>query len=160
MILPSYNRIYGFSNSAIIFSVLVAKWVERNPLSNCIPSTISIEVSIPLDSSTVITPSLPTLSNASEISFPMFSSPFADIVAICSTLSPTLIDCLSNSDTTTSTALSIPLLRYTGLVPASTNLNPSEAIAWASTVAVVVPSPASSAVFCDTSLTNWTPIFI
>ena len=51
------------------------------------------------------------LSNASDISVPMFSSPFAEIVAICCTLSPTLTDCLSNSDTTTSTALSIPLLR-------------------------------------------------
>src|SRR5256885_2148674 len=37
------------------------------PLSNCIPSTSSSCVDVPFDSSTVITPSLPTLSIASAI---------------------------------------------------------------------------------------------
>src|SRR5256885_16554698 len=41
------------------------------PLSNCIPSTSSSCVDVPFDSSTVITPSLPTLSIASAISSPI-----------------------------------------------------------------------------------------
>ena len=81
------------------------------------------------------------------------------MVAICSTLSPTLIACFFNSSTTTSTALSIPLFKSIGLVPAATILKPACAIACANTVAVVVPSPAESAVLCDTSFTNCAPIF-
>ena len=44
------------------------------------------------------------------------------------------------------TALSMPRLRSIGLQPAATALRPSRMIACASTVAVVVPSPASSEV--------------
>ena len=46
-----------------------------------------------------------------------------------------------------------------GFVPAVTFLRPSPKIAWASTVAVVVPSPATSEVLVATSFTIWAPMF-
>jgi hypothetical protein len=46
-----------------------------------------------------------------------------------------------------------------GFVPAVTFLSPSPKIAWASTVAVVVPSPATSEVLVATSFTIWAPMF-
>ena len=45
-----------------------------------------------------------------------------------------------------------------GLAPASTARSPSRTIAWASTVAVVVPSPTTPLVFIATSLTSWAPM--
>ena len=57
------------------------------------------------------------------------------------------------------TALSIPLLRSIGFAPAATFFSPSAIIAWAKTVADVVPSPARSLVFEATSLTICAPIF-
>ena len=48
--------------------------------------------------------------------------------------------------TAAATALSIPLFRSIGFIPAATALLPSLTIDWAKTVAVVVPSPASSLV--------------
>ena len=56
-------------------------------------------------------------------------------------------------------AASIPRLRAIGLAPAVTWRRPSRTSAWASTVAVVVPSPATSLVFVATSLTSWAPRF-
>ena len=44
--------------------------------------------------------------------------------------------------TAAAVALSIPLLRSMGLAPAATFLRPARIMAWAKTVAVVVPSPA------------------
>ena len=44
-------------------------------------------------------------------------------------------------------------------MPAATDLAPSRTIAWASTVAVVVPSPAVSDVRVATSRTSWAPMF-
>src|SRR5437016_10597098 len=58
-----------------------------------------------------------------------------------------------------STALSIPRLSAIGLAPAATVLTPSRKIAWARTVAVVVPSPATSEVFEATSRTICAPMF-
>src|SRR5918994_2002168 len=46
-----------------------------------------------------------------------------------------------------------------GLWPAATSLEPSRKIAWASTVAVVVPSPATSEVLEATSFTICAPMF-
>ena len=63
------------------------------------------------------------------------------------------------SSTTTSTALFIPFLSIIGFAPAATFLSPSLMIACARRVAVVVPSPATSLVFVETSLTNCAPIF-
>ena len=46
-----------------------------------------------------------------------------------------------------------------GLAPAATSFEPVRTMAWASTVAVVVPSPATSEVLDATSFTIWAPMF-
>ena len=61
--------------------------------------------------------------------------------------------------TTLATALSMPRLRSIGFAPAATFFKPTLMIACASTVAVVVPSPASSPVFDATSFTSCAPMF-
>ena len=61
--------------------------------------------------------------------------------------------------TAATTAASMPFFRIIGLAPAATLRRPSRTIAHASTVAVVVPSPATSSVFLATSLTSSAPIF-
>src|ERR1700748_1907151 len=53
-----------------------------------------------------------------------------------------------------STARSMPRLRSIGFMPAATDFAPSLTMAWASTVAVVVPSPARSLVLEATSRTH------
>ena len=60
---------------------------------------------------------------------------------------------MRNSLTTAVTALSMPRLRSMGLAPAATFFKPWLMMAWAKTVAVVVPSPAMSAVLLATSFT-------
>src|SRR5690606_4959396 len=118
--------------------------------------------SVPLASSTVITPSLPTLPKALAIRSPIVSSLFEEMEATCFILSeslPTFWACFSKSATRASTALSIPRFRSMGLAPAATFLRPSLTMAWAKTVAVVVPSPAWSLVLEATSFTIWAPMF-
>src|SRR5690606_33364158 len=113
------------------------------------------------DSSTVMTPSLPTLSIASAMASPTVVSPPAEMVAvaaICSRVSTSLAICSSWAETA-STADSMPRLSAIGLAPAATLRRPSRTMAWARTVAVVVPSPATSSVFLATSLTSSAPIF-
>ena len=125
------------------------------------PSTTSSSVSRLLASSTVMTPSLPTLSIASAIILPIEASPLAEIVptwAISSDL-VTLRLFLSSSATIASTARSTPRLTSIGLAPAATAFAPSLTIAWASTVAVVVPSPAASLCLEATSRTICAPMF-
>src|SRR5215813_1053648 len=131
------------------------------PRSNCIPSTTSIEVSAVLPSSTVMTPSLPTFSMASAIRSPTVGSLLAEIVPTCaiSVLPLTSRLSLRSSSTTTSTACSTPRLISIGPWPPVTCLSPSRKIACASTVAVVVPSPATSLVLLATSRTICAPIF-
>src|SRR5262245_37043640 len=125
------------------------------------PSTMSFVVSIERASSTVIVPSLPTLSMHSAMILPISVSPFAEIVATCSIslLSFTSFDSFLSSATTVSTAFSIPRLIAIGDEPAVTLFRPSLKIDSASTVAVVVPSPATSDVFCATSRTICAPMF-
>ena len=53
----------------------------------------------------------------------------------------------------------MPFLSAMGLAPAATLRRPSWMRAWASTVAVVVPSPATSLVLVATSFTSWAPMF-
>ena len=60
----------------------------------------------------------------------------------------------SMSLTTAVTAMSMPRFRSIGFMPAATDLAPSRTMAWASTVAVVVPSPAMSLVLEATSRTH------
>src|SRR5439155_1683969 len=116
------------------------------------PSTTSRVVSIVLDSSTVMTPSLPTFFMASAMMLPTCLSVLALMVPTCAIMSPfTSRESLLISPTATSTALSMPRLSAIGLAPAATVRTPSRKIAWASTVAVVVPSPATSDVLDATS---------
>ena len=108
-----------------------------------------------------MTPSLLTLLMASAMSLPMALSLLAEMVATCSILAmslPTSWLCLRSSLTTVATALSIPRFRSIGLAPAVTFFSPTPMMACARTVAVVVPSPASSLVFEATSLTIWAPM--
>ena len=71
-----------------------------------------------------------------------------DLVLVVGVLGLVLMD-----STAASTAASMPFFRLIGLAPAAT-LRPSRTIDHASTVAVVVPSPATSSVFLATSLTS------
>ena len=64
-----------------------------------------------------------------------------------------------SSSTTAITALSMPRFRSIGFMPAATYFMPSCTIDCASTVAVVVPSPATSDVLDATSLTICAPMF-
>ena len=109
----------------------------------------------------MITPSLPTLSIASAMMPPTSASPPAEIdavEAICSLVS-TSFAMSNNLATIFSTAVSMPRFNDIGLAPAATFLKPSRTKAWARTVAVVVPSPATSSVFLATSFTRSAPIF-
>lgn len=80
---------------------------------------------------------------------PISRSPFAEMVATSeiSYLVLTGFELDLRFLMTCSTARLMPLLRSIGFMPAATDLHPSLKIALARTVAVVVPSPASSLVF-------------
>src|SRR5690348_6425554 len=125
------------------------------------PSTISTSVSSDLFSSTVMTPSLPTFCIACAIILPIAASPLAETVPTCATSEEeaTGLARFSRSLTTAPTAMSMPRFKSIGFMPAATDLAPSRTIAWASTVAVVVPSPAMSLVFEATSRTICAPMF-
>ena len=112
------------------------------------------------DSSTVMTPSLPTFFMASAMMLPTCLSVLALMVPTCAIMSPfTSRDSRLISATAASTALSMPRLSAMGLAPAATVRTPSRKIAWAKRVAVVVPSPATSEVLDATSRTICAPMF-
>src|SRR5271166_812800 len=125
------------------------------------PSTTSSSVSRLFASSTVITPSLPTLSIACEIIAPIVLSPLAAIAPTWPISSDLVILRLFalRSATIASTARSTPRLTSIGLAPAATDLAPSLTIAWARMVAVVVPSPAVLLCLAATSRTICAPMF-
>ena len=108
-----------------------------------------------------MTPSLPTFFMASARNLPISASPLEEMVPTwaISSFEVTFLEFLTRSATTASTARSIPRFRSIGFMPAATDLAPSRTIAAASTVAVVVPSPAASADFEATSRTIWAPMF-
>ena len=83
----------------------------------------------------------------------------AATLAICGGSVLTLFESFLIDSTAVSTAFSMPPLSTIGFAPAATLRRPSRTIAHASTVAVVVPSPATSSVFLATSLTSSAPIF-
>ncbi len=91
---------------------------------------------------------------------PISSSPaeIEAVFAICSLVS-TSRACFCSASVRAATALSMPRRSAMGSAPAATLRRPSETRAWASTVAVVVPSPATSSVRLATSLTSSAPIF-
>ena len=81
---------------------------------------------MPLASSTVMTPSLPTFSIASAMMRPIASSWFAEMVPTWAIIDPlTGLDILSSSAVIASTALSMPRLTAMGLAPAVTFFAPS-----------------------------------
>src|SRR5256885_13736380 len=125
------------------------------------PSTTSSVVSRPFASSTVMTPSLPTFSIASAMMLPMVVSPLAEMMPTwaISLWSLVGLESFFSSSTMAETAFSMPRLISIGLLPAATSFEPSRKIACASTVAVVVPSPATSEVLEATSFTICAPMF-
>src|SRR5215470_2160265 len=108
-----------------------------------------------------MTPSLPTFCMAWAIILPILVSPFDEIVPTWATSAdaPTFLARFSISLMTAPTAMSMPRLRSIGFMPAATDFAPSRMIDCASSVAVVVPSPAMSLVFWATSRTIWAPMF-
>ena len=92
---------------------------------------------------------------------PMDSSEFAEIVPTCAMalLSLQGFESFFSSSMAAMTALSMPRFTSIGLRPEETAFRPSRMMAWASTVAVVVPSPASSEVLEATSFTSCAPMF-
>src|SRR3954464_12784919 len=111
-------------------------------------------------SSTVITPSLPTRSIASPMRS-LTSASCAEMVATpaIAVRSSTGVAALSSSACTASTAARMPRPSAIGLAPAATLRMPSWTSAWASTVAVVVPSPATSLVLVATFFASCAPRF-
>src|SRR5688500_9734643 len=92
---------------------------------------------------------------------PISASPLAEIEPTCA-ISLLLLHGLESffsSSTVRVTALSMPRLRSIGFMPAATNFMPSCTIDCARTVAVVVPSPATSEVLEATSFTICAPMF-
>mmetsp|Transcript_14445 Transcript_14445/g.47426 ORF Transcript_14445/g.47426 Transcript_14445/m.47426 type:complete len:329 (+) Transcript_14445:629-1615(+) len=157
----SKMRMNGLSSSTFCVFGLVMKYGEMYPRSNFIPSTTSSSFSNVLPSDTVMTPSLPTFSIARAMSSPISRSPFAEMVPTCAISSVVLIglDIFFSSDTTAFTAIVMPRRRSIGFMPAATDLHPSEKMARVSTVAVVVPSPATSFVDVATCFTSDMPTF-
>jgi hypothetical protein len=113
-------------------------------------------------SSIVTTPSSPTRSSASATAAPMRSSSLAAIVATCCSWSRPDTERATrlSSAATRSVASSIPRRSSIALAPSSMASMPSRTIAWASSVAVVVPSPVRSLVLLATSRTRWAPMFL
>ena len=108
-----------------------------------------------------MTPSFPTFFIASEIISPTSASELAEILPTCAIDVSSLqgFEIFCNCSIIAAVALSIPLFRSIGFIPAATDFRPSLRTACASTVAVVVPSPAISDVCDATSLTICAPIF-
>ena len=118
----------GFSASHFRSALPAAKYGLMYPLSNCIPSTNSSWVSDVFPSSTVMTPSLPTFSNASAIMPPIFGSLLAEMPAtwaISSFLDSFRVSVVSRCSIALATALSIPFLTAIGLAPAVMFRRPS-----------------------------------
>src|SRR3569832_1372309 len=87
------------------------------------PSTTSSSFSRPEPSSTVMTPSLPTLSIASAMILPMASSELAEMVPTwaIALLSVQGLDIFLSSATAADTALSIPRFKSIGFMPAASD---------------------------------------
>src|ERR1700742_1587364 len=160
LILSRCNRIRTSSSTACCASKSVTKYADRKPLSKPTPSVNSSSVLSVDDSSTLTTPSWPTLVIASPTSSPMCSSR-DDTVATCAipVLPDTGVAAASSASDTASAALLIPRPSAIGLAPAATLRSPCLMMACASTVAVVVPSPAMSLVLVATDLTSCAPKF-
>ena len=113
-----------------------------------------------MDSSTVMTPSLPTFSMTSAMRLPISASA-AEMVATCAicSLVVTGMDIFLICLMRVSTPFSMPFLMERESAPAAMFLKPPVTSACASTVAVVVPSPHLSLVLLAASLTSCAPMF-
>src|SRR5690606_8100459 len=130
------------------------------PLSNCTPSVMSSSVASVDDSSTVMTPSSPIFSTASPNMAPMSGSRDVTVptwAMLSRPLTGVALDL--SSSTTLSAAAWIPRPSAVGLAPAATLRRPTFTNACANTVAVVVPSPATSLVWVATFLASCAPRF-
>src|SRR5229473_5491327 len=121
---------------------------------------ISSVVSTVLPNSTATIPWLPARSNASATISPSAAS----LAAMLATARRPAGPCRAlaerfNAAMVSMTASSIPSTSSTGLAPAARHLRPSCTSTSASTVAVVVPSPATSLVCFETSRSTCAPIF-
>ena len=145
---------------ASILSISVAMYAEQYPLSNCMPCTTSSSVFMDLPSSMEMTPLSVTFSMASATRAPTSSLPeeIVATLAICS-LPETGELMPFRASTAVSVAFFMPLRRTIGFAPAARFFMPSLIIACARTVAVVVPSPATSFVLVATSLRSCAPMF-
>ena len=108
-----------------------------------------------------MTPSLPTFCMALARKLPISVSPLAEMVPTwaISSFEVTFLELALRCSTMASTARSTPRFKSIGFMPAATALEPSFTIACASTVAVVVPSPATSEALEATSRTICAPMF-
>src|SRR5438105_15089995 len=124
------------------------------------PRSDSVVASSFLPSSSLMTWPGPTLSIASASRRPISGS-LAEIEAMCSMSSWPWsgVATLLMSSTTAWVAESMPRFISIGLAPAVRLRRPSVTIAWAMTVEVVVPSPATSLVFVAACLSIWAPMF-
>ncbi len=157
----SCTSTYAFSSTTRCFSASLTKYGDRNPRSNCMPSTTSSSLLMPRPSSVLMTPLSPTFAMASAIIAPIAASPLAEIVPTCA-ISPLVAhgrELRASSATTASTARSMPRFTSIGSCPDATYFIPSFTIDCARTVAVVVPSPADSDVFAATSRAICAPRF-
>ena len=160
LIFLSTSKSLHWSYVQVILSESVTKYGEMYPRSNCMPSTTIRLLSTDLASSRVITPLRPTFSMASLIMVPTSMLPPAETLAtLASSSSETSFDSSFNTTISLVTVASMPRVSCTGLVPAMTIFMPSVIIAADKTVAVVVPSPAKSFVFCAACLTSLAPAF-
>ena len=116
---------------------------------------------MPEPSSIDTAPSRPTLSMARATRSPMERSLLAEIAATWAISCDVVQGCAMalSSATTASMAVSMPRFRSIGFMPAARYFSPSWITPCASTVAVVVPSPAISLVREATSRSNWAPMF-
>ena len=121
---------------------------------------ISSSVARVEDSSTVMTPSSPTFSMASPMRSPISWSREATApTEAMPRLPSTGVACSRSTSVIFSDAAAMPAPSAVGLAPAARLRSPSETRAWASTVAVVVPSPATSLVLVAAVFASWTPRF-
>lgn len=106
-------------------------------------------------------PSRPTSSMARATSAPMEGSLLAEIAATCAIASDVAHGCAMrrSSPTIVSMPWSIPRRSSIGFIPAARCFRPSWTMPCASTVAVVVPSPAISLVREATSRRSCAPMF-
>ena len=107
-----------------------------------------------------MTPFWLTFSIASAIREPITSSPEEMVPTRAMSLEPeTGWETALTASTAAAAAFWMPFFMTMGLAPAARFFRPSLIIAWARTVAVVVPSPATSLVLVETSLMSWAPMF-